>query len=1359
MDSTLTFYVNGEKVNVLEPDPDMSLLTYLRDICEFFFINNIWILFGTKYGCGEGGCGTCTVLLTKIVNNVPKHLSLNSCLIPLCAMHGAAVTTVEGIGSIGTRLHPVQEVLAEKHGTQCGYCSPGFVMSMYVLLCNNPHPRELDIEEALQGNLCRCTGYRPIVQGFISTFARHVSLLTSANSLLLLKSKGCSGQEDMREGELDGSTGNKRTNHEKNGNTVLHTINNNWKKSPKLDSQYLCFKSNHVTWYRPTKLNELLYLKVKHPQAKLVAGNTEIGIETRFKNMEYPVIIYDPVECCHGKKDGDGDQNIWVGASVTLESLEEFLDGKISSLPECQTRLFAAMKKVLQLFGSQQIKNVASLGGNLMNASPISDLIPLLVCARSKMTIASERGQREIVLKEDFFTGYQQVAMDPQEVLLHISLPYSRPLEYFCSLKMSRRREDDVAIVNSALWIRFKRQSHNLHGSFVVDDVIIAYGGMRGSVFVATNTMNVLRGKKWNETLLDEAVSSLSKETSLKMGSPGGMEAYRSTLALSFFFKFFVHVSLQMKNDYFDKPVLPPSLNASNNNNDNNNNSSSYSTTSNNCNINRTFEKKQVGGLSIVGQPVMHSSALKHCTGEAVYVDDMPRYKDELFLSFVLSTKAHAKILEIDYSEVLKCDGVAGVMEFHDVNGINLYAKIFKDDDITSSNTVITQHQPILGVLSRTKIEGRRAVKKVKVQYEELAPILSIKEAIENNSYLGSLPPFQNGYPLTVMKTCEFVIEGEVSLGGQEHFYLETNACLVVPLEDGGVEVWSSTQNPQDVQRVAADVLGVSSSKVMVRVGRIGGGFGGKENKPLLISLPSIVAAKKFNRPIRCTLDRDEDMMVTGGRHPFLAKYKVGFRKDGHIEALVISLYANCGCSKDASDAAMEKVTFQLDNMYHFRDILIDRFMCRTNLPSNTVFRGSGAPQATFICETIMEHVACHLKLPSLAVRELNMYKCGESTMYNQLVDCEKNLRNCWFLTKDGSQYDKQLKEIEEFNRTSRWVKRGLSLNGMKYGIGFPLSFYHQAGALINVYRDGSVLLSHGGTEMGQGLHTKMIQVAAEVLQISTSLVHIHETNSHIIPNSSPTAASSSSDLYGMAVVLACEKIMKRLEPYMKSKPEGGWKSWIERAFIDRVQLTATGFYKKAFNSHDIKSNKGLMYHYYSVGAACSVVEIDCLTGALQVLRTDIVMDVGKSLNPAIDVGQIEGAFVQGFGLYTMEELKYSADGRLLMNGPGVYKIPTLCDTPRVFNVTLLKNSKNLKAVYSSKAIGEPPLLLAVSVVGAIRHAITSARHDAGLTNEWFRLDSPVTCERIRMACTDQFTHLFKEDDVENYKPWYKDII
>ncbi|PIO30993.1 hypothetical protein AB205_0063890 [Aquarana catesbeiana] len=574
----------------------------------------------------------------------------------------------------------------------------------------------------------------------------------------------------------------------------------------------------------------------------------------------------------------------------------------------------------------------------------------------------------------------------------------------------------------------------------------------------------------------------------------------------------------------------------------------------------------------------------------------------------------------------------------------------------------------------------------------------------------------ENGNIEKGFQEADHIIEGEIHIGGQEHFYLETNCCIAVPKgEDGEMELFASTQNTTETQAFAAHALGVPSNRIVVRVKRMGGGFGGKESRSSVISTVVALAANKTGRPVRCMLDRDEDMLITGGRHPYLGRYKVGFKNSGQVTALEVSYYLNAGNSVDLSHAVLDRSLFHMDNAYKIPNIRGTGYLCKTNLPSNTAFRGFGGPQAMMVVEAWMSDIAEVCKLPPEHVRKLNMYKEGDLTHFSQKLE-GFNIHRCWDECLRNSLYQERKVAIEKFNRQHRWKKRGIAIIPTKFGISFTLVLLNQAGALVHVYIDGSVLLTHGGTEMGQGLHTKMIQVASKALGIPTSKIHISETSTNTVPNTSPTAASASSDLNGMAI-------------------------YIKAAYEDRVSLSVTGFYKTEGIGYDPIKNEGNPSNYFSYGVACSEVEIDCLTGDHKNLRTDIVMDVGTSLNPAIDIGQVEGAFVQGIGLFTMEELKYSPEGNLYTRGPGMYKIPAFGDIPAEFNVSLLRDCPNSKAIYSSKAVGEPPLFLSASIFYAIKDAITSARTESGITGS-FRLDSPATPERIRNACVDQFTKL-----------------
>ncbi|KAK7066585.1 hypothetical protein SK128_003644, partial [Halocaridina rubra] len=533
-----------------------------------------------------------------------------------------------------------------------------------------------------------------------------------------------------------------------------------------------------------------------------------------------------------------------------------------------------------------------------------------------------------------------------------------------------------------------------------------------------------------------------------------------------------------------------------------------------------------------------------------------------------------------------------------------------------------------------------------------------MKDAIRENSYYDHFT-LKRGNASTLLLEATHILEGEMYVGGQEHFYMETNAHLAVPKgEDGEVELFSSSQNPTLTQKLAAKALGIPENRIVVRVKRLGGGFGGKETRSTILALPVCVAALALNQPVRIMLDRHEDMMMTGGRHPFYCKWKVGFSEEGVLTALKADLYSNAGISQDVSLQVMQRALFALDNSYKCDNIYIEGHVCKTNLPSNTAFRGFGNPQSMLVVEDIMSRIAAYLQLDPCVVRRRNLYKTGDKSFLGQIID-RCTLPQCWHEVIEQSEYHARKLAVLRFNKENKYIKRGLSVVPLKFGIGFVALHRNQAGALVHVYTDGSVLLSHGGVEMGQGLHTKMIQVAARVLKISAEKIFIGETSSDKVPNTSPTAASVSSDLNGMAVKNACEAIYHRLEPFIAKNPKGSWEDWVKAAYFDRISLSATGFYKTPdITSFDFVKQTGNHFNYFTFGAAVSEVEIDCLTGDHSILRTDIVMDVGESLNPAIDIGQIEGAFMQGVGLCTLEELRYSPDGELLTRGPGAYKIP-----------------------------------------------------------------------------------------------------
>ncbi|XP_019624369.1 PREDICTED: xanthine dehydrogenase/oxidase-like [Branchiostoma belcheri] len=1357
--SELVFFVNGRKVVDQDVDPEMTLLTYLRTKLR---------LTGAKLGCGEGGCGACTVMVSRYSQAQRKvlHLAVNACLAPICSLHGAAVTTVEGIGSTRTRLHPVQERIAKAHGSQCGFCTPGIVMSMYTLLRNHPIPNMDQLEAAFQGNLCRCTGYRPILEGY-KTFTKFQGccggMAGSGCCRHVQNGKSANGQ--VTNGQAaNGNTGNgwiEDVTHAAQVSTELFQVSEFRPLDPTQepifppelmisesgDQTTLKFVGERVTWIKPATFKEVLELKTRISHAKLVVGNSEVGVEVKLKNCEYPLIIA-PGHLPEINFHRYTEHGITFGAGCTLTYLNDTLTEAIADLPEHQTRLFAAIVEMLRWFAGHQIRNVGCIGGNIVTASPISDLNPILLSAGCTVTVASHQGGSRVVrMGHDFFPGYRRTALSPQEVMVSLDLPFTKENEFFLAYKQARRRDDDIAIVNAAFWVRFEEETN------VIQDIALSFGGMAPTTVMARNTANRLVGLKWDNDLLPEACSSLEDDLPLPPSVPGGMAEFRRTLTTSFFFKFFLSVQqrLNLKVPFYLLPVdVPPTYRSA-------------------CSL---YHREPSHGTQMyqevpegqaredaVGRPIMHLSALKQVTGEAVYTDDMPPLQGELYLGLVLSKKAHAKILSIDPSAALQMPGVEMFVSAKDVPGSNVTGPDVMDEEIFASEKVTCVGQVVGAVLADTQAHAQRAAKSVVVQYDDLEPkIITIEDAILHQSFFHPINKIEKGNLEEAFQKADQNIEGELRIGGQEHFYMETCAAIVVPHgEDVEMEIYCSTQNPKMTQvsltephQDTANALGIPENRVVCRVKRMGEVFGGKQTRSCVVSSVGAVAAhSRAQRSVRIMLDRNEDMMITGTRHPFLGRYKVGFMNDGRVVALDISLYSNAGNSADLSIEVMERSLLHSDGGYTIPNVRAVGYVCKTNTVSNTAFRAFGGPQALYFVESWISDIAIKCGISQLKVREINMNREGDLTHYNMKLErCQ--MERCWQECLKKSDFHNRHRQVNMFNGGSRWKKRGLAAIPIKYGIAFGT--FLEAGALVHVYTDGSVLLTHGGTEMGQGLHTKMVQVASRALRIPTSKIHISETSTNTVPNTSPTAASVSSDLNGMAVKLACETILQRLEPYMG---KGSWEDWVRAAYFDRVSLSATGFYRFSTPGlgYDMQKNEGRPYNYFCYGAAVSEVEIDCLTGDHTVLRTDIVMDVGDSLNPAIDIGQIEGAFVQGYGLFTMEEQVYSPDGVLYSRGPGMYKIPGFADIPVQLNVSLLRGAPNDKAIFSSKAVGEPPLLLAFSVFFAIKDAISSARADAGLKGV-FRLDSPATAERIRMACQDQFTAQFPAAEPGRFTPW-----
>jgi len=754
-------------------------------------------------------------------------------------------------------------------------------------------------------------------------------------------------------------------------------------------------------------------------------------------------------------------------------------------------------------------------------------------------------------------------------------------------------------------------------------------------------------------------------------------------------------------------------------------------------------------------QDTIHDSAVKHVTGRADYTDDLAEPHGLLHAYLGLSQCAHGRITGMDFSETLAHPGVVGVLTAKDIPGVNDVSPNGKNDDpIFAEEEVQFWGQPVFAVIAETRDQARRAAHKARIAYDVLPHALDPLAARDTGmGYVTDPLTLKRGDADAGMAAAPHVVKGRFSIGGQDHFYLEGQIAMAVPGEDEDVTINVSTQHPSEVQHMVAHVLGCQNNAVVVNVRRMGGGFGGKETQMNLFSCVAAIAAKRWNRAVKIRPDRDDDMTATGKRHDFVVDYEVGFDDTGKIRAVRGDWYARCGFSADLSGPVTDRALFHCDNAYFYPDVRVSSHPMKTHTVSNTAFRGFGGPQGVIVAERIVEEIAYALGLDPLEVRKRNLYENGQLTPYHQEVT-DQILPRIFEELEASSDYHARRQAVLDWNERAKngggVIRKGIALTPVKFGISFTATWFNQAGALIHVYSDGSIALNHGGCEMGQGLNTKVAQIVAEAFQCDIGNIKITRTTTEKVPNTSATAASSGTDLNGMAALDAAEQIKARLidfvaERWQQPKDEVRFvpghiragdheipfKEVIAAAYMARVHLSAAGFYKTPKIHWDRATGRGRPFYYYAYGAAVSEVSVDTLTGEYVIDRTDVIHDVGRSLNPAIDKGQIEGAFVQGAGWLTTEELWWDDKGRLRTHAPSTYKVPLASDRPRVFNVRLADWSENSeRSIKRSKAVGEPPFMLGISVFEAINMTVASFSD----YRQPARLDAPATPERVLMA-------------------------
>jgi len=747
----------------------------------------------------------------------------------------------------------------------------------------------------------------------------------------------------------------------------------------------------------------------------------------------------------------------------------------------------------------------------------------------------------------------------------------------------------------------------------------------------------------------------------------------------------------------------------------------------------------------------IHDSAYKHVSGFAEYTDDIKEPDSTLYGAIGWSKKAHAIIKKIDLKDVISSEGVVSVITFKDIPGRNDVGPVFDGDPIFVNNKVEFYGQPLFAVAAKSTESARKAVLKAKVYYKELKPIVTIKESLAKKKLLFKTRKIKRGNPSNALSKSKHRLKGNFTTGSQEHFYLEGQAAFAVPKEDNNMLVYSSTQHPSETQQIIAKMLDQKSNSITVLVRRIGGGFGGKETNFMTASICSLLA-HKTKCPVKLRLDRDDDIIITGKRHEFFSDYEVGFSDKGEIKSVKLKLSSKCGMSPDLSLAINERALLHIDNAYFIPNLEVQNYLCKTNTSSSTAFRGFGGNQGMMAIENIIDNISRHLGKDPSEIRKINFYKKNSRNITHYGMKIEDNVINEIFnkLLKK-SNYKKRYSEIKKFNLKNKYKKKGIAITPVKFGISFTTIHLNQAGALVHIYTDGSVHLNHGGIEMGQGTHTKIAQLVSKSFGIPYEKVQISSTNTSKVPNTSASAASSTTDLNGAAALDAVKKIKLNLEKFIKNKYKISVKNnviyknekifigkyifkfndIVQEAYLNRISLSSNGFYSTPKINFNKKKFYGRPFLYFCYGAAVTEVIIDTLTGENIISKVDILHDAGNAINPALELGQIEGGFVQGQGWLTMEEVNWKANGQITTFSPSTYKIPAVSDIPKKFKVEIYKEGKNKEEVANkAKTTGEPPLMLAMSVFFAIKDAIASTSNYKKIPY----LDAPATPEKILLS-------------------------
>uniref|UniRef100_T1JJD0 FAD-binding PCMH-type domain-containing protein n=1 Tax=Strigamia maritima TaxID=126957 RepID=T1JJD0_STRMM len=1229
--------INGQKYSVPKNlPPNTCLGDFIRDHAH---------LKGTKLSCREGACGAC-VVSARLYDPVLKKeniVSVNSCLLPVYSCLGLQITTVEGLGDKRRGYHAIQERLAKYNGTQCGFCSPGFVTSMYSLLEKNPIPYTQDVEDLFDGNACRCTGYRSILDA-MKSFA------TSDKTKVQIR--------------------------------TLPAGSNGCLKIP-----------NDGVWYHPSNIQEL-YTIMKEKQdlkTRLVFGNTSTAI---FK-FDGPYDVYIDLKGVAEMFEYQIEDKLSFGANVSLAHLISIL----SNLKNHSA--YRLIANHVQTIATTHVRNVGSWAGNLMikyyhNDFP-SDLFVIFECIGAALVIGdAPTGTTQSVHCEEFL----KLDMQNKVLLKMVFPPIFSPTAKYNSFKVMPRAQSAHAYVSGA----FLAEVDERDNCKVLTKPSIVFGGLSLKFIRAKKTEQYLVGQKLADVkVFQAAVNQLSQEIVTEDNLHMVSSVYRKQLALNLFYKYVLSVIPKHK-------INPRYWNASG-----------------------FIERPMSSGKQTydtiksewpLNQPISKIEAKSQCSGEAEYIPDIVRPPGTLYGAFVISTLGNAEIVNMDASDALKMPGVLAFLTHKDIPGKNIcvpMARSFfypESEELFCSGNVLYAGQSLGLIVAERDDLAKEASRRVKVDYKSLGPpVLTIKEALKHPARVKveNMYAINEGDVDKAMANAKNKISGEIEMGTQFHFHLETQVCLTIPTNEG-FTVYPSTQFSDGTHAVVAQVLGVNRSSVHVEMRRLGGAYGGKISRNFHTSSACALASQVFNKPVYVQMDLNTNLEMLGSRKPFLAQYEVGFDDNGRLEAVKMIFTMDYGCH--FNDPAIFLTVEFSKNAYTCPNWSVLPQVVRTNLPVNTYCRTPGSIKGVFVIETIMEHIAKVLNKVPIDMKCVNMPIETNNDLYSP------GLRDIISQLKVSAEFEKRLKLIADFNKGSAWKKKGITIVPIKYDVGFYNAVFN---VTVSIFNDGgSVQVAHGGIECGQGINTKVAQVCAYTLGVPLELVVVLPANTFINPNSSPTVASTTSEINCLAVSECCKILVKRIQPIRDAMENASWEEIISACIDKRIDLCARFVTGSPLN---------LPKKYVIYGATCAEAEVDGLTGEAQISRVDLLYDCGQSLSPEVDIGQIEGSFVMGMGMFLLEKAKFDFEtGRNMSNSTWEYYLPTTKDIPVDFRVTMLKNSKNSTGVLKSKTAGEPPLCMSCSVLLAVQQAMHEFRKDNG-EHSWVPMNSPSTRDKIALAC------------------------